>query len=135
MSAENIIHDAARALERATVRPFIVHAYVDKEDGTGELYAEVIERPLHNAPIAEDVIPKGALLRWASIYPAARFDDMTLEQRESHRADYHMYLMWRRAKAIGKAREHLVPWVDYDAVMIENEVLRWMNPVGRYWGD
>jgi hypothetical protein len=135
MSAENIIHDAARALARATVYPFIVRAYAEKADGTCELFAEVIERPLHHAPIGHDVIPKDAKLLWASIYPASRFDDMNRGQRESHRGDYHMYLMWRRAKAIGKAREDLVPWVDYDAVMIENEVLRWMNPVGRYWGD
>lgn len=115
----------ARALELATLYPFVVTIHGQREGKFTVLIREVVQAPMHAPPIAEDFVPEGCVVGRADIFPASRFDDMSLQVRARYRSEYQEYLMWRKAWSLQKPRAELVPWVDYDCILLEGNVARW----------
>jgi hypothetical protein len=126
---------SAQAIDRATLWPFVVTVEYIKADGAREQRAHIVQRAMHDAPDGFDLVPADAELLRVDAFPATRFDEMSAATRDRYRAEYKAFLMWRRAHAMGKAVADLVPWVDYDAVHMDESVLRWAFGPGRYCGD
>jgi hypothetical protein len=133
----------AQAIERATLWPWIVTVGYSvttvADDGArvtryGQR-TEVVQSTLAEIPDATALMPEGADFLRADVFPATRFDDMSAETREKYRTHYQAFLMWRRAHALGKTVADLVPWVDYDAVFIDESVQRWAFGAQRYCGS
>lgn len=131
----------ARALEVATLWPFVVQihfrprvSYFDgtsqiEYDGAFEPTLQIVQAPLGKPPEASDYIPANAVpgsVR-ADIFPVSRFDDMAQALRSRYTGAYREYLMWRKANALQVSRAALRPWVDYDAILIDGVVARWVN--------
>lgn len=118
----------ARAIDRATLWPFVITLRYRGADGQATLLREVVERPAGVAPLGMDLLPADALeLFRADVLPASRFDDMTPHVRGLYAAEYRAYLMWRKAKALGKAVAELKPWTDYDPISDDGRVHRWVG--------
>lgn len=121
---------ASGALARCTLVPWIVTVeWYEGEVPTGRtvIDVQVLERALIEAPAAEDLVPAGCDFLRADVFPASRFDDMNAELRHRYRRQYAAYLMWRKAKAIGKTVREMVPWVDFDPPHDEMRMLRWVK--------
>jgi hypothetical protein len=120
-------HRLSAILQRATLVPYVVRAYAEL-DGASQLYMEIMERPVSDAPVAEDIVPAGATMRWGSVFSVARFDAMDDEQqRERHSGNFAAYLKWRKAKVLGKRVDDLRPWTDYDPASIDERTRRWVK--------
>jgi hypothetical protein len=139
---ERIVENAASALARSTLYPFVVSVrYQHTVTADGATYprvvfdSRVIEAPLTEQPTGDELVPDGAKLLWKRVICGAQFDDMSRQQRSDHAPEYRQILMWRKAKAVGKARDAMVPWTDYDPVGMDETLERWLNPGVRYAGD
>lgn len=122
------VEHATSALVRCTLVPWIVTVeWYEGERPTGRTVTSirVIERPLLEAPAAEDLVPAGCDFLRADVFPASRFDDMSIGTRHRYGRQYQAYLLWRKAKAIGKAVADMKPWVDFDPPHDEMRMLRW----------
>lgn len=123
------------ALAAATPWPWIVAVeYILDERYTSSV--RVVQARASDRPCPLGLIPKGARLLRAEVYPATRFDDLPAGRaaRERYERHYTAYLMWRNAMAVGKPVAELVPWRDYDPIGIDTAAQRWVDPM-RYWGD
>lgn len=126
---------SAQAIDRATLWPFVVVVEYIKADGKREQRTHVVQRAMHDAPDGIDLVPADAELLRVDAFPATRFDEMSAATRGRYREQYKEFLMWRKARSLGKARNELVPWQDFDAVETEESVLRWAYGPCRYAGD
>jgi hypothetical protein len=120
----------AGILARCTLVPWIVTVeWYEGERPTGRtvIDVQVIEGALASAPAAEDLVPEGREFLRADVFPASRFDDMHAGQRERYRRQYTAYLLWRKAKAIGKTVAEMKPWVDFDPPGDEMRMLNWVR--------
>lgn len=119
-----LIAAGARALEKATLWPFVV-TVTYRQAGQVSTLRTVVQRAASNPPHGDDVLPADAEFMRADVLPAMRFADMAVGLRSRYAAEYKAFLMWRKGRAIGKSVDALVPWVEYDPVMIDAEVYRW----------
>jgi hypothetical protein len=126
---------AAQAIDRATLWPFVVKVEYIKADGSREQRTHVVQRAMHDAPDGIDLVPADAELLRVDAFPATRFNDMSAATRDKYRDQYKAFLLWRKAHALGKSVAALVPWVDYDAVHVDESVLRWAHGANRFCGD
>lgn len=131
------IASGASIIDRATVWPWVVHVIWQREgEAIGQHALQIVQRSMFDPPVEFDAgVPDGAVVLRSEIYPCTRFDDMTPTVRRVHTNHYREYLMWRRAHALGKKREQLDPWKDYDPIMIDESVQRWLQPGVRFAGD
>lgn len=126
---------AGDILANCTIYPWVIIVrYVDSQ-GRLQIVRHIVESSLVNEPIGADLVPDGALQPHVHTFPATFFDDMSTEGRIRYRQEYKAFLMWRRAKALGKAVADLAPWADFDPIHIDESVERWVKPVGRCAGD
>lgn len=89
---------ADAAIGRVTIWPWIVElAYT--ANGIRASTITVKQAPLSAGPQAEDLIPAGASLERAVVFPATRFECMPPSVRERHRAHYAAFLTWRKGQA------------------------------------
>ncbi|XVJ69917.1 MAG: hypothetical protein HEQ39_09850 [Rhizobacter sp.] len=126
---------SAQAIDRATLWPFVVVVEYIKADGKREQRTHIVQRAMHDAPDGIDLVPADAELLRVDAFPATRFDDMSAATRDKYRDQYKAFLLWRKAHALGKPVEALVPWQDYDAVHMDESVLRWAYGANRFCGD
>jgi hypothetical protein len=126
---------AASLIERATLYPWVVQFTYSSTPGIGMFGLRIVQAPMHNPPRAENFIPEGAELLREDTFPAMRFEDMSQGRRGRYRSHYRAFLMWRRAHALQVQVENLRPWVDYDCVLIDETVERWVNRGVRFCGD
>lgn len=124
--------NAGAVLARCTLYPWMVVVTYRDAAGNVAMVRQVVEGLLSEPPCATGYVPDGAEFMRGDVFPATRFDDMTPETRARYKAEYRDYLMWRKAKAYGKTVVQLVPWVDYDAVMLDESVERWVMPFARW---
>lgn len=127
--------NAGSILAKCTVYPWLVTVTYRTPEGVTRLDRQVIEALMSEAPDPLAFVPDGCEFMRADVFPATRFDDMNDAGRARYRPEYRAYLMWRKAKALGKAVGELVPWVDVDPVLIDENAERWVKPVGRYCGE
>jgi hypothetical protein len=125
----------AAILEKCTVYPWVVAVGYHFTPGVHHLGLHITERRMSDAPDPLGFLPAGAELNRAEVLPAARLDDMPARGRERYKPHYRAYLMWRKAKAIGKQPVELQSWADYDPVLIEEDVQRWAAPGVRFGGE
>ena len=126
--------DAAAAVARATLWPWIVEVCWSRAEGIGQRTITVVQAPMHAPPSAEDHVPADAQLLRADVFPATRFEDMTPHVRLNYRQHYRAFLTWRKAHALGKAVDALQPWDELDPVLIDENVERWAKADTRYSG-
>lgn len=126
---------SAAVIERATLHPWVVSVGYHFTPGVHHVILDVVERRMDDRPDPLGFLPTGAELNRAEVFPAARFDDMPAATRERWMPHYRAFLMWRKAKALGKHVAEMTPWVDYDAILVDESVQRWAKPGVRYTGD
>lgn len=131
----NSIANQAAILERCTVYPWVVAVGYHITPGVHQLGINITERRMSDAPDPLGYLPTGAELNRYEVFPAARFDDMPANTRFKWKPHYRAYLMWRKAKAIGKQAAELQSWTDYDPVLIDESVQRWAAPGVRFTGE
>jgi hypothetical protein len=127
--ANDLAHTAihhADILARCTVHPWVV-SLVYRLNGATEFRTLIVRAPLAEAPQAHDHLPADAELLRADIFLADRFEDMPQSVRPRYTGQYRHFLMWRRAWALRKELSELEPWVDYDAIDVDNRVQRWVR--------
>jgi hypothetical protein len=125
----------AQILERATAHPWVVAVGYSFTPGVYQLGINIVERRMSDAPDPLGYLPAGAELNRYEVFPAARFDDMPASSRYKWKPHYRAYLMWRKAKAIGKQPAELQSWAEYDPVQIDEDVQRWASPGMRFGGE
>ena len=128
--------NAGATLDRCTLWPWVVTAqYIHPgRPGTQRLIL-IVQAPLSQRPEASEHLPAGATLLREDTFPAERFAQMALDVRPRYLAQYEVFLMWRKAHALGKTRAEMVPHVDYDPVAIEAKVVGWIRPGSNPLGD
>lgn len=127
--------NAGAVLARCTVYPWMVVVTYRDAAGNVAMVRQVVEGLLSEPPCATGYVPEGGELMRADIFPATRFEDMNDTGRARYRPEYRAFLMWRKAKALGKAVAQMVPWTEYDPILIDETVERWVKPACRYAGD
>lgn len=120
------MHTFADTIAKATLMPFVVRAFADMPDNTGESFAAIVECPMLEPPSAESIVPAGGFIRFCNVFPATWFDQMTELQRQHHASDYGMFLRWRKTKA---------GLVEIDPVAIDESVARWVRGIHYFAGD
>lgn len=83
--------------------------------------------PLAQSPDIETLIPRGAEFVRADIFPVTQFDRMNPDVRDRYASHYRVYLMWRRAVAVGSDVAVLVDGQDYSSRALDESVQRWVS--------
>ena len=126
---------AGVSLERATLHPWVVSAQylkppsLDSRPGNSDLRSLIliVESPLSLRPDAYDHIQAGADVLREDTFPAEHFATMALEVRPRYRAEYEVFVKWRRAKEAFKDPA--------DAVAIDYAAGLWLHPGSNPLGD
>lgn len=127
--------DSAATLARCTVYPWIVELVSVVPGHAATRHIHVHYAPLHRPPVPEDLLPEGAEFVRADVFPATRFDDMAIHNRDRYRAHYRAALTARRARAYGITVEQLQRSEHHDPVLVDGQVERWLRPNNRFTGD
>lgn len=98
----------ADILAACTVYPWVVTVrYAVGPQITEE--HKVILAPLAEPPEPHDMLPEGAVLHRSEVFPATRFDTMSLPSvRARYGAAYKAYRVWRKARAHGMTPAQLL---------------------------
>ena len=118
---------SAAVIERATLHPWIVHVGYDFDGGEPQSILAVVERRMDDQPDPLGHLPTDSNLRWYKVFPASTFETMAHSARPNYVAHYRAFLMWRKAKAIGKHVADMTPWVDYDPIDVHENQQRWAH--------
>lgn len=127
--------DCSKVLVGATLWPYIIRLTYVAKSGNIRTDTHVVQGTIHNTPDGLDLLPEGAEEWVIGIMPASKLIDLEVNRRPQYKRHYEAYLMWRKAKSKGMAVSDMRPWKDYDPVFIDENVQRWLQPVGRYCGD
>lgn len=116
--------DSASILASITLWPWVI-TLTYRVALQAETRIHIVQSALANRPAGDDLLPADAELLRCDVFPATRFDDMAPAVRLRYRAQYRAFLLWRKARAFGKAE--LVPGIDYDADEINESVVCWAH--------
>lgn len=122
-----------RKLENATLWPWVLKLTYTLHGGQ-VTSTHIVESAVSQPPNELEFLPDGAESVTADVFPASRFDAMSLATRPRYAPQYRAFLLWRAAKAIGKQPCDMRPWVDYDPCGKDERVQSWLRP-GRHLGD
>lgn len=122
-------------LDKCTVYPFAV--FIGYRSATGVAVDSWRIVMAHSAGDIDEVsfVPPGCELMRTELMPVERLHALPVSQRGRYRAAFVAYWMWRRSRSIDKPLADMKPHTDYDPILMDEEVRRWVQPVGRYCGD
>ena len=123
-------------IDRAASLPYVITIRAPDADNAWHCVAmQVVESAPGAIPDPLQLVPPGVDEFSVDMLPASRFEGMPVAIRQRYATQYRAYLMWRKARAIGKALKDMKPWVDHDPIDDDERVQRWLKPIGRYCGD
>ena len=119
---------AGVAMERATLHPWVVTMeYTHHGLESTQRLIKIVQAPLSTRPEASDHMPTGSTLLREDSFPAERFAQMAMEVRPRYRAQYEVFVKWRREKAAFRDPA--------DAVALDYAVELWLHPGSNPLGD
>lgn len=125
------------AILSATVYPYAV--LVRYRDAAGRVVDEWRIVMAHEADDIDEVslVPEGCEFMRAERMPIERLHSLPVAQRERYRPAFKSYWLWRRSRdpAVGKPVAELITHVDYDPILLDMEVNRWVRPFNNWQGD
>lgn len=123
----------SRTLENATLWPWVLKLTYTLHGGQ-VTSTHIVESAVRQPPNELEYLPAGAEQVTADVFPASRFDDMPLPTRARYAPQYRAFLLWRKAKAMGRSVNDMRPWSDFDPVAHDERVTRWIRPTA-FAGD
>ena len=142
----DLVRRSGDILASVTLVPWVLRAWANEQrpiTGGGSFARSVlvlhtiVQAPMTQPPEIDDHLPEGAVPVRSMVYPVQQVLDTPPGARRGLPSDdYRLHLLWRKARALGKQRRELDPWVDYDPILIDESVERWVHEGrSRYAGD
>lgn len=109
------------------LQPWVVLVVFLNKDQQRREHAEIVMSSRSKAPGWLGTNEPHTVLR-AETFLAEVFDKLDPRGRRKYRAAYAAWLMHQAAERAGKNRNALIPWLDYDPIVIDAAVENWLDP-------